>query len=186
MIDGNDGGIAFSNDRGKTWRFVDNLPLGQYYHINVDMEIPYNVYGGMQDNGSWRGPSEVWENGGIRNWHWKEVCFGDGFATLVDASDANYGYAMSQGGGLIRFNSKTGERKDIRPEQGEQRRLEPCVQGGLRAVSPPQFLPQNKLFAFIELHTAGNQKSDEEVQQEISDEQCNDLITIQPCPLITI
>jgi len=115
IIDGNDGGIAFSNDRGKTWRFADNLPLGQYYHINVDMEIPYNVYGGMQDNGSWKGPSEVWENSGIRNWHWAEVCFGDGFATLVDASDANYGYAMSQGGGIIRFNSKTGERKDIRP-----------------------------------------------------------------------
>ncbi|MBF8293558.1 MAG: hypothetical protein HW389_103 [Bacteroidetes bacterium] len=115
LIDGNDGGLAISNDRGKTWRFVENLPLGQFYHINVDMEIPYNIYGGMQDNGSWRGPGELWENGGIRNWHWNEVGFGDGFATLVDASDANCGYAMSQAGGLIRFNRKTGERKDIRP-----------------------------------------------------------------------
>jgi len=115
VIDGNDGGIAISNDRGKSWRFVENLPLGQFYHINVDMEIPYNVFGGMQDNGSWRGPSEVWENGGIRNWHWNEVGFGDGFATLVDASNPAYGYAMSQAGGLIRFNWKTGERKDIRP-----------------------------------------------------------------------
>jgi photosystem II stability/assembly factor-like uncharacterized protein len=115
LIDGNDGGVAISYDRGRTWRFVENLPLGQYYHINVDMEIPYNIYGGMQDNGSWRGPSEVWENSGIRNWHWNEVGFGDGFATLVDASDATYGYAMSQAGNLIRFNLKTGERKDIRP-----------------------------------------------------------------------
>jgi hypothetical protein len=115
VIDGNDGGIAISDDRGKSWRFVENLPLGQFYHISVDMEIPYNVYGGMQDNGSWRGPNEVWENGGIRNWHWNEVGFGDGFATLVDASDPTYGYAMSQAGGLIRFNWKTGERKDIRP-----------------------------------------------------------------------
>lgn len=115
VMDGNDGGVAISYDRGRTWRFIDNLPNGQFYHINVDMEIPYNVYGGMQDNGSWRGPSDVWENGGIRNWHWNEVGFGDGFATLVDASDPSYGYAMSQGGFLIRFNWKTGERKDIRP-----------------------------------------------------------------------
>lgn len=115
LIDGNDGGIAMSYDRGKTWRFIENLPLGEYYHINVDMEIPYNIYGGMQDNGSWRGPSEIWENGGIRDWHWNEVGFGDGFATLVDASNPACGYAMSQTGGLIRFNWKTGERKDIRP-----------------------------------------------------------------------
>jgi photosystem II stability/assembly factor-like uncharacterized protein len=115
LIDGNDGGVAISYDRGKTWRFVENLPLAQFYHINLDMEIPYNVYGGMQDNGSWRGPSDVWENGGIRNWHWNEVGFGDGFATLVDPSDPSYGYAMSQGGFLIRFNWRTGERKDIRP-----------------------------------------------------------------------
>jgi photosystem II stability/assembly factor-like uncharacterized protein len=115
LIDGNDGGVAISRDRGKTWRIVDNLPLAQFYHINVDLETPYNVYGGMQDNGSWRGPSEVWENWGIRNWHWTEVGYGDGFATLVDASYPDHGYAMSQGGELIRFNWKTGERKSIRP-----------------------------------------------------------------------
>ncbi|MFH0992047.1 MAG: hypothetical protein V1799_18735 [bacterium] len=115
LIDGNDGGIAISRDQGRSWQFVENLPLGQFYHISVDMEVPYNVYGGMQDNGSWRGPSDVWENGGIRNWHWNEVGFGDGFAVLVDASNPSFGYSMSQGGGLIRFNTKTGERKDIRP-----------------------------------------------------------------------
>ncbi|MCU0645802.1 MAG: hypothetical protein MUC94_16275, partial [bacterium] len=115
MIDGNDGGVAISHDRGQTWRFVDNLPLAQYYHINIDMEIPYNIYGGMQDNGSWRGPSDVWESGGIRNYHWQEVGFGDGFATLSDPNDSNIGYSMSQGGYLSRFNRITGERKDIRP-----------------------------------------------------------------------
>jgi photosystem II stability/assembly factor-like uncharacterized protein len=115
MIDGNDGGVAISYDRGQTWRFVDNLPLAQFYHINIDLEIPFNIYGGMQDNGSWRGPSDVWESGGIRNYHWQEVGFGDGFATLSDPNDSNIGYSMSQGGYLSRFNRVTGERKDIRP-----------------------------------------------------------------------
>lgn len=115
IIDGSDGGVYISRDYGKSWQFVDNLPLAQFYHINIDNEFPYNVYGGMQDNGSWKGPSSVWENGGIRNWHWREVNFGDGFATIVDLSDSKYGYAMSQGGNLVRFNFTTGERKDIRP-----------------------------------------------------------------------
>jgi photosystem II stability/assembly factor-like uncharacterized protein len=119
MINGNDGGVAISHDRGETWRFVENLPLGQYYHIAFDMETPFNVYGGMQDNGSWKGPSEVWENGGIRNHHWREVGFGDGFATLPLPGDSTRGYAMSQGGNLFRWNSTTGERKDIRPAHPE-------------------------------------------------------------------
>ncbi|HEY0591080.1 MAG TPA: hypothetical protein VGF40_04900, partial [Thermoanaerobaculia bacterium] len=115
MVEGNDGGVAISRDRGRTWRYVTNLPLGQYYHIAVDMERPYNVYGGMQDNGSWRGPSSVWENGGIRNHHWQEVGFGDGFATVAIDPTGTTGYSMSQEGNLMRWNVATGERKDIRP-----------------------------------------------------------------------
>jgi photosystem II stability/assembly factor-like uncharacterized protein len=115
MYVGTDGGVFISRDRGDHWRLVDNLPVGQFYHVSVDSEIPYNVYGGMQDNGSWRGPSDLWENGGIRNYHWSEVGFGDGFGTLMDPTDPNLGYSMSQGGGLVRFDLRTGERKGIRP-----------------------------------------------------------------------
>jgi photosystem II stability/assembly factor-like uncharacterized protein len=112
---GNDGGVAESEDRGESWRFVATLPLAQYYHIAYDMEQPYNVYGGMQDNGSWKGPNTTWETGGIRNWDWQEVGFGDGFGTVPISSDTMTGYAMSQEGYLVRWNLRTGERKDIRP-----------------------------------------------------------------------
>lgn len=115
MIDGNDGGIAITHDKGETWRFVENLPLAQFYHVAVDNDLPYNVYGGLQDNGSWRGPSEVWENGGIRNLHWQEVAFGDGFDTLADPEDSTQGYAMSQGGNLVRWNLNDGEQRLIMP-----------------------------------------------------------------------
>ena len=57
LINGNDGGLFFTYDRGENWLFVDNLPLAQFYHVSVDNEIPYNIYGGLQDNGSWSGPS---------------------------------------------------------------------------------------------------------------------------------
>lgn len=73
MIDGNDGGMNITYDGGKTWRFIGNLPVAQYYHINTDNEYPYNVYGGMQDNGSWRGPAYVWKAQGIRNSYWQEI-----------------------------------------------------------------------------------------------------------------
>ncbi|MGD2152585.1 MAG: hypothetical protein PVG79_04905, partial [Gemmatimonadales bacterium] len=119
IYEGNDGGVYVSDDHGRTWRFAANLPLAQFYHVNVDMETPYNVYGGLQDNGSWRGPAYVWENGGIRNHHWDEVGFGDGFATLAHPEDAMVGYAMSQEGFIIRWDLRTGERKDIRPDSPE-------------------------------------------------------------------
>jgi photosystem II stability/assembly factor-like uncharacterized protein len=112
---GNDGGVAESRDRGASWRFISTLPLGQYYHVAVDNETPYNVYGGMQDNGSWKGPNTTWETAGIRNWDWQEVGFGDGFGTTPIPTDPMIGYAMSQEGYIVRWNLRTGERKDIRP-----------------------------------------------------------------------
>ena len=115
MIMGNDGGIAFTLDRGDTWRFVENLTLAQYYHVTVDDAIPYNVYGGLQDNGSWFGPSDVWENKGILNAHFTRVGGGDGFWAMTDPSDDRYGYSTSQGGALSQFDKLTGGRRSIQP-----------------------------------------------------------------------
>ncbi len=119
MVVGGDGGIGISYDAGKNWNFVQNLPLAQYYHINVDLENPYNIYGGLQDNGSWRGPSRVLQGRAIYNFHWQPVGWGDGFGTLPVPSNPNVGYSMSQGGWLVRFNTVTGELKDIRPPAPE-------------------------------------------------------------------
>ena len=116
MILGEDGGIAFTADRGDTWRFVENLPLAQFYHISVDNALPFNIYGGLQDNGSWYGPSTVWENKGILNAHWFRVGGGDGFSVMPDFSDPDhFGYSMSQGGNLQHFDKVTGARRSIRP-----------------------------------------------------------------------
>jgi len=115
MVVGGDGGVAVSFDRGKHWNFVQNLPLGQFYHVSVDLENPYNVYGGFQDNGSWRGPSRVLQGPAIFNFHWTPVGWGDGFGTLAVPRNPKLGYSMSQGGYLVRFNTVTGEWKDIRP-----------------------------------------------------------------------
>ncbi len=119
IVDGNDGGVYISRDRGNRWRFVENLPLAQFYHIAVDDATPYHVLGGLQDNGSWRGPSSRWENGGIRNYHWEEVAFGDGFATIPVPGDTRFGFGMSQGGELVRWDGFTGERKSVKPYHPE-------------------------------------------------------------------
>ncbi|TAI49210.1 VPS10 domain-containing protein [Flagellimonas allohymeniacidonis] len=115
MIDGNDGGMNITKDGGKTWRFIGNLPVAQFYHINVDNEYPYNVYGGMQDNGSWRGPSYVWRAQGIRNSYWQEIAFGDGFDVVPDLDNNQFGYAMSQQGFVSRYDWKTGNNYIVRP-----------------------------------------------------------------------
>ncbi|WP_207435569.1 VPS10 domain-containing protein [Sabulibacter ruber] len=115
LIDGNDGGVAISRDRGKTWSFPEMLTLGQFYHINVDNEVPYNVYGGLQDNGSWTGPAYTFTRGGLRNYYWQTVLGGDGFDVVPDPEDARYGYAMSQGGNLARYDKQTGQTTFSKP-----------------------------------------------------------------------
>jgi len=115
IIDGNDGGIGITRDKGKTWQFDEKIPVGQFYHINVDNEMPYNVMGGMQDNGSWRGPAYTWTNAGLKNYYWENLWGGDGFDVMPDGEDANWIYAMSQGGNVGRYNIITGENWDIKP-----------------------------------------------------------------------
>jgi photosystem II stability/assembly factor-like uncharacterized protein len=116
MIDGNDGGIAITRDMGKSWQFGANIPIGQFYHVNVDNAIPYNLYGGLQDNGSWVGPSAIWRGGGIRNADWKEIYFGDGFDVMPRPSNNRYMYAMSQGGNLGYIDVQTGQTVFIQPQ----------------------------------------------------------------------
>jgi photosystem II stability/assembly factor-like uncharacterized protein len=115
IIDGNDGGIGISRDRGRHWNFSELLPVGQFYHVNVDDQIPYRVMGGLQDNGSWVGPAYTFTNGGIRNYYWETVWGGDGFDVAPDPEDKDWFYAMSQGGNLGRRNIVTGEAESIQP-----------------------------------------------------------------------
>ncbi len=119
MIDGNDGGLNITKDRGETWRFIGNLPVAQFYHINVDNEYPYNVYGGMQDNGSWRGPAYVWKAQGIRNSYWQEISFGDGFDVVPDKDDSRYGWSMSQQGSVVRYDYITGNNYSVKPTHSD-------------------------------------------------------------------
>jgi photosystem II stability/assembly factor-like uncharacterized protein len=117
MVTGSDGGMAISHDRGETWQFVSTLPIGQFYHVDVDMDRPYHVYGGLQDNGAWRGPSSDWTRGSIPNSDWDGIGGGDGFETHPDPEDSLAGYSESQGGSLVRWNLRTRENRLIQPPQ---------------------------------------------------------------------
>lgn len=110
---GTDGGVYISADKGNTWRFVQSLPVSQFYHVSTDNSSPYNVYGGLQDNGSWMGPSK--RAGGIKNSDWKNIGYGDGFYTYGDDADPDVTFSQYQGGRINRTNQKTGESKYIKP-----------------------------------------------------------------------
>jgi photosystem II stability/assembly factor-like uncharacterized protein len=118
MILGNDGGLAITYDKGKSWDFYDNLPLAQYYAIGVDMDTPYHVYGGLQDNGSWKGPSNSLY-GRITRDEWLSVGGGDGFYNQVDPKNSRWLYNESQFGNIQRVDQKSGQTISIRPQRKE-------------------------------------------------------------------
>jgi photosystem II stability/assembly factor-like uncharacterized protein len=113
---GTDGGVFMSLDRGNSWTFLQNLPVGQFYHVDIDQHDPYRIYGGLQDNGSWIGPSA--SPGGIGVGDWKEMYGGDGFWVVPDRKDPNIAYAESQGGDVNRIDTRTFKSVSIRPQPG--------------------------------------------------------------------
>ena len=110
---GTDGGLYQSLDRAVHWTFRDVLPVSQFYHVAVDNDRPYNVYGGLQDNGSWTAPSSA--PGGVANRHWHNLGGGDGFAVVPDPNDSDIVYLESQGGRIVRVRRSTGETREINP-----------------------------------------------------------------------
>lgn len=115
MLLGNDGGLYSTHDRGLTWDHHNDFAIGQFYHVNVDTRPLYNVYGGLQDNGSWGGPNRTRTSEGPTNTDWFRIGSGDGFICYVDEDDPDQLYYSSQNGGVARVNLRTGERRGIRP-----------------------------------------------------------------------
>lgn len=116
MALGTDGGVYISLDRGNTWRACENIPVGQFYHVAADSKVPYHVYGGLQDNGTWTAPST--RTGGVPNRLWESLLGGDGFWAFPDAKDEDVIYCEYQGGHVSRVRMSTGETKDIMPLRG--------------------------------------------------------------------
>jgi photosystem II stability/assembly factor-like uncharacterized protein len=112
---GNDGGLDISWDQGRTWDFVNTMASALAYVVTADMRHPYYVYVGLQDNGSWGGPSAVRGRGGIMNSDWFGIGGGDGFYTAVDPSDFNRVITESQDGNTNRYDLTTGRGESIRP-----------------------------------------------------------------------
>ncbi len=160
MMDGNDGGLNISHDGGENWEFVSTLPLGQFYHIDYDMETPYHVYGGMQDNGSWQGPAYVWHHDGIRNEDWKEILFGDGFDVLSNPSDPNFAYAMYQGGNVYEVDIESGSQTYIKPSSADSIALRFNWNG---AMAADPFDENGLYFGSQFLHHSSNRGLDWEI-----------------------
>jgi photosystem II stability/assembly factor-like uncharacterized protein len=119
LINGNDGGMNMSYDGGKNWSKLNQPSVGQFYSINVDYEKPYNVYGGLQDNGVWMAPgnsveSARWHQTGHNNW--TSIGGGDGMQVQIDNRDSNIIYTGSQFGVYFRLNKKTGKRHYLKPK----------------------------------------------------------------------
>jgi len=123
IIVGNDGGVAVTWDKGGNYDVLNTLNLAQFYAVSFDMQVPYHVCGGLQDNGSWCGPSRK-IRGAIQNEDWVYISGGDGFFTAQDPTDPNIVYSESQGGAMGRLNMATGERTSLGKPQWRPRYMQ--------------------------------------------------------------
>src|ERR1700719_3784586 len=121
VFSGDDGGMWYSYNGGSKWWKADNLPVSQFYHVSLDDNDPYQVYGGLQDNASWVGQSQY--PGGITNHQWENMYNGDGFWMFPDPSDPDYLYAEYQGGNIGRVNRHTHEARNIQPTPNYKEKL---------------------------------------------------------------
>ena len=145
QILGTDGGLYLSWDRGQTWDHVQSIPLSQFYAISVDDARPYyNVYGGLQDNQAWGAPNQTRKSFGTSNADWFRMAGGDGFYSVADPSDHNIVYSESQGGGIGRYDARTGQIKSIRPaaKPGENYRYNWSA-----PILPSRHVPRQVYFA---------------------------------------
>ena len=117
VMAGSDGGITVSWDSGRTWDYVNNFPLGQFYEVTYDFQHPYHVCGGLQDNFTWCGPSATLTSRGPDNGDWIQITGGDGFHARIDPRDPDIVYSESQDGNVQRRVLSTGVMKSIRPQE---------------------------------------------------------------------
>ncbi len=116
IINGNDGGVYVSSDGARTWRYLDNLPIEQFYMVADDDSAPYNLCGGLQDNNGWCGPSNSLSRGGITGFDWYTVVGGDGeYVVPAHGKDGRMIYADSQDGFIQRMNPENGRSSSLRP-----------------------------------------------------------------------
>jgi len=145
-----DAGLYESWDRGATYIRINNLPIGQFYAIGVDMRDPYYIYGGMQDNHSWMGPSRTRSWIGIINDEWRQIGFGDGMYHQPDPTNYRYVYGNAQNGNLTLLDPETGDRVDIEPHprEGEPRYRFDWVTPSLLSEHDPRvvYFGGNRLF----------------------------------------